>query len=174
VISSATTEDLSSLYVDLDGTLVTTDTLWESVCLFVRRHPFQILKLPVWLLRGKASFKSLLAEQVCPDPTLLPYHRGLIDFLEQEKARGRRLVLATASHERIAHEVASQLGLFDEVLATNSSRNLRADEKLAAIIQSSGGNAFGYAGDARPDLAVWSSANEAVVISPSPQLRRSV
>ena len=35
------------LFVDLDGTLVRTDLLWEALCLLVRTHPRKALALPV-------------------------------------------------------------------------------------------------------------------------------
>ena len=48
----------SPVYVDLDGTLVSTDMLWETVWFLLCRDPLELFRLPFWLARGKASFKD--------------------------------------------------------------------------------------------------------------------
>src|SRR4051794_32835261 len=68
------------LFVDLDGTLVATDLLWESVALFVRHYPFEAWRLPLWVLGGKTAFKRRLAERVRPDAALLPYREDVLAF----------------------------------------------------------------------------------------------
>ncbi len=158
------------LYVDLDGTLVATDTLWESLCLLLRHHPRQILALPFWAARGKAILKSRIAALIVPDAKLLPYRPEVVDLLTRERASGRRLVLATASHERVAHSVAETLGLFDAVLATTEACNLKGPAKLAAIREDNAGEPFAYLGDSRADLPVWAAAKRALVVAPSSRL----
>src|SRR5437868_3241528 len=85
------------LFVDLDGTLVATDILWEALILAVKRRPWLALKVPLWACRGRAVLKSRLAALVEPDPRDLPYRPEVLDFLRRQKDRGRRIVLATAS-----------------------------------------------------------------------------
>lgn len=162
------------LYVDLDGTLVATDTLWESLCLLLRRHPWRLGALPLWLLQGKAAFKGRIAELVCPDARLLPYRADVVERLQAEKAAGRRIILATATHERVAHAIAAELDVFDGVLATSGVRNLLGAEKLAAIREHNGEGPFDYLGDSRADLAVWPGARQAWVMHPSEGLLRAV
>ena len=41
------------LCVDLDGTLLATDTLWEGVAVVLMRTPFLIFSVVWWALRGK-------------------------------------------------------------------------------------------------------------------------
>src|SRR5262245_17739750 len=85
------------LCVDLDGTLVRTDTLHEQYLGALVRHPLAALLLLLQLARGKAAFKRGLS-RLCPvNPESLPYQTDLVEFLRHEKARGRKLVLATAS-----------------------------------------------------------------------------
>src|SRR5664279_576081 len=79
------------LFVDLDGTLVSTDLLWESSMLFASRHPFQIWRIPLWLMVGKANLKRQLAHSVSPDPATLPYRQEVLEFLKEEKQNGRTL-----------------------------------------------------------------------------------
>ena len=68
--------------VDLDGTLLASDILWESLILLIRTRPSRLFRLLFWLVRGKAHFKRQLAQCVKPNPELLPYRQnfGRIPF----------------------------------------------------------------------------------------------
>ena len=103
------------LVVDLDGTLLRTDSLWESVLLLGRQRWYARGLIPVWLLRGKAYFKWRLADLVDLPAANLPYNEPFLTFLKAERARPRRLILATGANGKIAHAIASHLGLFDHV-----------------------------------------------------------
>jgi hydroxymethylpyrimidine pyrophosphatase-like HAD family hydrolase len=109
--------------VDLDGTLTLTDTLHESALCLLRESPASVLALPFWLLGGKAALKAKVAERVDLDVTALPYNSTLIDWLKEERAAGKRIVLCTATDERVAQAIADHLGLFDEVLASDGTTN---------------------------------------------------
>jgi 4-hydroxybenzoate polyprenyltransferase/phosphoserine phosphatase len=163
---------LLPLYVDLDGTLIATDLLHESLLQLVRASPLSLLSLPLWLLRGKAAFKDEVAQRIAIDVTTLPYRPEVIELVRSARAAGRRTVLVTASDARLAHAVARHLGLFDAVLASDGERNLRGAGKLAAIEADAGGRAFCYVGDHSVDLAVWRGAEAAVVVSRSEALAR--
>ncbi|RMH60753.1 MAG: UbiA family prenyltransferase [Zetaproteobacteria bacterium] len=152
------------MYVDLDGTLIRTDLLYEAVMCLAKQAPWLCLLLPFWLLRGKAYMKQRIAERVMPAIELLPYNEALLDYLKQAKASGRRIYLATASHKRYAEAVAEHLGLFDGVLATDGKNNLSGKRKLAAIIEREGERGFVYAGNGRVDLAIWRHAAGAIVV----------
>ena len=158
--------DVPPLYVDLDGTLVRTDTLHESVLLLLRRHPLNLLRLFAWLLLGKAGFKRRLADAVRPAPAQLPYDERVLAFLRAEHARGRTLVLASAADARIARAVADHLGLFADTLGTvpdgpNLSR-VHKREAIAEHARARGHERWAYAGNSRDDLPVWQGAAEAV------------
>jgi 4-hydroxybenzoate polyprenyltransferase/phosphoserine phosphatase len=160
------------LCVDLDGTLLKTDVLYESFLLLLKERSFDILRAPFWLIRGKAFLKRALAERVMPDVASLPYREDLLAHLREERAQGRKLVLATASDSRVAQAVASHLGLFDEVLASDGITNLSGTRKLRALTQRF--DAFGYAGDSRVDLPIWRRSSEAIVAGSSRRLAARV
>ena len=80
----------ATLVVDLDGTLIATDTLWESALLLCRRHPLVAVQMPFWLAGGKTNPKRRIADYVTPDPAMLPYNADVIDFLRQQKNTGRK------------------------------------------------------------------------------------
>ncbi len=160
------------LVVDLDGTLIQTDTLLELLLALIKKTPWIIFLLPVWLLRGKAYFKYAVANRVELNPALLPYHQAFLNYLQQQKQHGRRLILATAANERIAHKIADYLGLFTTVLASDEKNNLVGARKLVAIKQHC--DAFVYAGNEANDLPIWRAATAIIIISRSPRLLKQV
>jgi 4-hydroxybenzoate polyprenyltransferase/phosphoserine phosphatase len=155
------------LCVDLDGTLVSTDTLWESVLGLFRRRPWLLLLAPFWLLAGKASFKQRVAAHIVLDPASLPYRQDLIEALHRIKRTGRKLVLATAADHSIAHGVAQHLGLFDEVLASDGQANLRAHAKRDSLVRAYAHSGFDYVGDSHADLSVFERATRGFLVGPT-------
>lgn len=158
------------LFVDLDGTLLKTDLLYESLLLLLRHQPLSLVKLPVWLLKGRAIFKHRVASLVSPDATRLPYRDDVVKFVREQKATGRQIVLATASERRWAEQVAEEVGMFDAVLATSEANNLRGAAKLMAIEDYCRDNefsSFAYVGDHQVDLPIWENAAEIHVVAPS-------
>src|SRR5688500_12050145 len=83
------------LCVDLDGTLIKTDTLLVTLCYLLKSRPWYLLWLPIWLFHGKAHLKHEIARRVELNPARLPYHPELKEFLLKEFKTGRTLVLAT-------------------------------------------------------------------------------
>ncbi len=159
------------LAVDLDGTLVRTDLLFESLLALIKRNPLYLLILPLWLLRSKAYFKQQIARRVSLDITTLPYRQDLLDDLKGQRAQGRRIVLATACDVLIARQVADHLKLFDAVLASDGIINLSGEAKRERLVSEFGEQGFDYAGDHGNDRPVWRSARNAIVVQdPRPGL----
>jgi 4-hydroxybenzoate polyprenyltransferase len=150
------------LYVDLDGTLHPGDTLWDSVALAIQRRPLRALRLPFVLLCGPLRVKTWLATRIVPDVALLPFRTALVDLCRRERSRGRRVVLATAAHHRIAAAVADHLECFDAVIATDTV-NRKGAAKLEAIRADAADRPFLYAGDAWPDRRIWAASAGAIV-----------
>jgi 4-hydroxybenzoate polyprenyltransferase len=146
------------LVVDLDGTLVSTDTLFESALALIRKSPWLAFCMPFWLLRGRAVLKSRIGCRVSVDPENLPYRPELLAWLRVEHESGRTLVLATAAHKTIADAVAAHLAVFDEVLATGDTDNLKGPAKRDALIARFGKGGYDYVGDSSDDVPVWASS----------------
>ncbi|MCB1865580.1 MAG: UbiA family prenyltransferase [Chromatiales bacterium] len=154
------------LCVDMDGTLVQTDLLYEALFSLLKSSPSSLFALPAWLYGGKAALKHEIAARVEIDYTTLPYQQEFLEYLRNEKARGRELVLATAANATHANRVAEHLGLFDAVLASGPDVNLSGSRKLEAIrAQCPGG--FSYAGNTSADVPIWEAAREIVAVNPS-------
>ena len=94
------------LCVDLDGTLVKSDTLIDSVLSLVRQNPRALLAIPGWLVQGKAAFKRHVTNAVSIDVAALPYNRPLLEFLFRQHAAGRQIFLATAADRTLADRIA--------------------------------------------------------------------
>jgi 4-hydroxybenzoate polyprenyltransferase/phosphoserine phosphatase len=163
---------LHPLVVDLDGTLIRTDMLHESALRALRDNPFDTLRIPYWLLRGKAVLKRHLAHRTDFDPSSLPYNHDLLDWLKQQRAQGRKLVLCTASDLFIATAISEHLGIFDEVIASDGTTNLAGKHKAEALEQRFGHAGFDYVGNSRKDLAVWQRSRRAVVVNASADLAK--
>ncbi|MBT6072206.1 MAG: hypothetical protein HOH07_02020, partial [Euryarchaeota archaeon] len=108
------------------------------------------------------------------DPAELEYHAVFLDWLTGEHARGRTLILATASDRIIAEQVAAHVGLFSDVMASDSKYNLRGKKKAEALIARYGDMKFGYAGNSHHDLPVWEHSGQIIVVNPEKNLLNKV
>jgi phosphoserine phosphatase len=164
-----------AIFVDLDRTLIATVLLGKILIQALRRNPLLAAKIPFWMLQGRAATKCRLAELPFAAAANLPYREEIISRIKWLKQQGCHLVLATASPLVIANRVAQELGLFDAVLATDRTCNLKAHKKLRAIeayCRAAGFEGFAYFGDSRADLPIWEKATHAFAVAPSPRLKR--
>jgi 4-hydroxybenzoate polyprenyltransferase len=158
------------LFVDLDGTLIKSDTLVESVLLLARKSPARLLSLPLAVTKGKAYLKTWLADEVRPTASLLPYRKEFLDFLMVEHQAGRELILISAADQRIVDGVSAHLGIFRAAFGSSRDKNLKGENKLALIKSLCNGAGFDYAGNERADLKIWKQSNSAIVVSRSKAL----
>lgn len=154
------------LVLDLDGTLIRTDSLIEQGVALLRRNPFAIFQLIGWLLAGRVMLKQKLAAAVQLDPELLPVNEELLAFAEAEAAGGRTIVLATAAHTNSAQAFRKRFTFISEVIATEGKINLKGKVKADALVKRFP-DGFDYAGDSRPDIEVWKRARNAIVVGAS-------
>lgn len=156
-------ESCDPILVDLDGTLILTDSLHEMLTILIKTQPYAIFKLIKIYFSGKAKFKQYVFEQVDYDAERVPYRDELVEYIKHEKQNGRKIYLATAAYHGIAEKTADFLQCFDGVLATDSDINLKGINKLKAI-QQNFGREFIYAGDNKADIHIWRDAKGAIVV----------
>jgi 4-hydroxybenzoate polyprenyltransferase/phosphoserine phosphatase len=155
----------SVLCVDLDGTLVKSDTLVDSVLVMVRQHPSTLLRLPGWLAKGKAAFKQHVSSAVALDVEHLPWNQPLLQYLREQHGAGREIYLATASDRALAERVAAGLGIFTGVLASDGVTNLSGANKLEAFRRRFP-QGFCYIGNAGTDAGLLSACDTPMVANP--------
>jgi 4-hydroxybenzoate polyprenyltransferase len=155
--SERTATNAAALVVDLDGTLVATDTLLEGALSVIRQRPWYLPRLGVWLCQGRAVLKSEVAARSGLDPAKLPYRREVVDHLRKEREGGRTIVLATAASRNTAESVAAFLGVFDLLLASSGSVNLKGRAKRDELVRRFGVRGYDYIGDSRADTPVWAA-----------------
>lgn len=166
MISTSRNLESCDLYVDMDGTVLRTDLIHESVWRYLKGAPWRAFQIAAVLLRhGRAGLKALLARKVAMAPSTLPYEDALVAFLARRKAEGQRIVLITAAHWRHARRIAAHLGLFDEVHGSSAHENLKGVWKLARIQLLCAGRPFDYAGDSPADRPIWRAARSAIFVN---------
>jgi 4-hydroxybenzoate polyprenyltransferase len=159
-----------ALYVDLDGTFLKTDLLFESLLAAAKAHPIVILKLFFWLIQGKAYCKYKVAQFANLSTRNIPLNRDFYNFLKEEKAKGRKIVLATASTEQLAKRICDDFDLFDDYICSDRNVNMKGATKLERIRCSS--ERFAYAGNASEDFVIFEQASESYLVNPTLGARR--
>lgn len=160
------------LVVDLDGTLLVTDTLHEQYLALGMRKPDEALRLIAILLRhGRAAMKARLSTHDALDVESLPWRSDLLDWLRAQAAAGRELHLVSAADEGTVRRVAEHLKLFSSHAGSDGETNLKAERK-AALLAERFPEGFSYAGDSAADLAVWRRAQSIVLAGASAQTAR--
>lgn len=161
------------LAVDLDGTLIATDLLWEGLFQLLRNQPLALFLIPFWLANGGlARLKQEIAKRVTLDAAGLPYREELLARLRVEKANGRKLILATGTPRPFAEAIAEHLGLFDAVIATDGDVNLTCVRKRAKLVETYGDGGFDYVGNSAHDVSVFDAARTAIVVAPDRKAAR--
>ncbi len=160
------------LVVDLDGTLIHTDVLYEGFIMLMKKNLLNFFLCIGWLLRGKTHLKAKIFERVQLRCELLPYNTKLLKFLQTESDNGRKLILATASVKSIALDIAKLYPIFDEVYGTENSLNLKGEKKREVLVKQFGEGNFDYIGNSTADLKIFSSARFSYLVSPSKSLER--
>jgi 4-hydroxybenzoate polyprenyltransferase len=150
------------LIVDLDGTLLLTDTLHESFIGLVFQAPLAAIRCFATVTHGRASLKRYVAEHFVPAVEFLPQRAELIALIEREKARGRKIHLVTAADQKIASEVARIIPLFDSATGSDGLFNLKGVNKLQ-YLKDRFPAGFLYAGDHASDGPLFAASQGAIL-----------
>ena len=162
------------LVVDVDGTLVKTDLLHESLMQLIATRPLYALRLPGWLGQGRATLKRQLAHLVDPHLKTLPLRPEVVALVREAQAKNRPVYLASASDHIHVSSLAEQIGGIAGVFATDGETNLAGDRKAAALIAAFGPQGFDYIGDRKVDFPVWAQARKVLAVTHSSAFERSV
>ncbi len=161
---STQTNNNIPLCVDLDGTLLKTDTLHELFLASIKQKPWIILLLPFLLLKGKHHLKEYLSKNFQLNVALLPRNETFFEFLQKQYDKKRELILVTGCHEKTANAIADHYGLFKQTHAT-SEYNLTGHKKAELLEKIYGKNNFDYAGNAAVDTPIWDISREKILVN---------
>ena len=154
---------MSVIVSDLDGTIIKTDLLFETLVRALKKKPYIIFLIPFWLLGGKYLLKKKIAEGVELDPEKLPYNKEVLWYLRAQKGEGKRVVLATASLQSQAELIAKHLDVFDAVYGSADKVNLKSKNKLA-LLKEKEGDDLTYLGDSSADFSLWNEGVKAIPV----------
>ncbi len=165
-------DNLTPLFVDLDGTYSKTDLLFESLVDACKRNPLVLIYCCFWLARGIAYLKCRLAAAAKIEIENLPLNPEFLQFLHAEKAKARVIYLATGASEHYAKSITAHSKIFSGYLASDHQLNLTADAKLKKIQEISPD--FSYAGNDLADFVLFAKAKECYLVNPSRKARQAL
>lgn len=152
------------LVLDVDGTLLRTDLLFEGFWAGLGRNPFATLRLGLRHFTQPARLKAELAALVALRTDLMPVNPAVAELAQEAQAEGREVVLASASDLRLVRQLAAEQGFSPRVFASDGQVNLKGAAKAGALVAAFGEKGFAYAGNAPADMAIWRHADEALVV----------
>jgi 4-hydroxybenzoate polyprenyltransferase len=151
------------LAVDLDGTLLLTDTLFEAVADRMRTRPFWTLLQLLLLPFAIAKVKARLQRGADLDVATLPANPEVVAYCREAKAAGRTLCLASAADQPTVDAVAARFGFFDSAVGSDGAVNNKAGAKARRLSEMFPGG-FEYIGDSPADVKVWTAGRTASIV----------
>lgn len=161
------------LAVDLDGTLIRTDLLFETFWAALSQRWTSIVAIFGALPEGRAHLKRTLGGLGAVDVAALPYNDDVLAYARRWREAGGRVVLVSAADQRIVDRVAAHLGLFDAAHGSDGQTNLKGARK-AAFLSERFPEGFAYIGDKGADYAIWQRATRAITVDVPQALRARV
>lgn len=155
------------LVVDLDGTLIASDMLYECVWSSLSHNVLPTLKQLIIGPYSRAALKQRMAELSEIDVTHLPYEQDVLDYIDHWRSDGGKVALVTAADINLAREISEHLGRFDEVFGSDGERNLKGATKASFLTERFGRGGYVYIGDSEADLPVWENASAIVTVNAS-------
>lgn len=157
------------LVLDVDGTFLRTDLLYESFWAGLGRAPLHTLRITATRFRDRARLKAELAALGPLRTDLMPVAPAVAEVVIGALNEGREVCLASASDQRLVAQLAADHGLSERIFASDGQLNLRGAAKAGALVRSFGPRGFVYAGNEATDMAVWEHAETAVVVGRVPE-----
>ncbi len=153
------------LFVDLDGTLLKTDIMFEAMLLLLKKNILYCLSILLWLAKGRAHLKYQLSNRVDIPVATLPLNTEFLEYLQTQKKKNRKLILISASSQKAVDQIKSHMKIFDAAFGSDANVNLKGKTKLEKIKMLTDGKSFAYAGNSRVDAVIWNEASQAIIVN---------
>lgn len=152
------------LVLDVDGTFLRTDLLFETFWAGLGQAPRETIKAAFKHLSDPAKLKARLVELTKVRTDLMPVNPDVAMAAKTAQAEGREVILASASNEALVKRLAADYGLSGRVFASTEGTNLKGKAKARALVEAFGDEGFDYVGNDSVDREVWTHARRALVV----------
>lgn len=153
------------LVIDLDGSLLRTDTLHELTAASLARPQVLVGGLIRLATKGRAALKRHLTDNTSIDVSLLPINERVLELVRSESSNGRDVYLATGADASIAAAIVERFPEFTGYFASDGETNLTNSNKAALLVERFGEKGFDYVGNSTHDLAVWRAADKSYLVA---------
>ncbi|MHB1217865.1 MAG: UbiA family prenyltransferase [Alphaproteobacteria bacterium] len=159
------------LVIDLDGTLLKTDSLDETFLDTLRTEPLALWRLPFKLLAGRPAVKAFLAGHSSLDVEAWPVREDFLAYVKAQAEAGRKVILATAADRSVAEAIRRRFPFIAEIVASGPDGNMKGEAKARTLLERFPGG-FVYAANAAADLPVWRKSAGSVLVDASESVAR--
>lgn len=165
--------------VDLDGTLIKTDMLFENFLAKFKQNPFIVFLCLFWLVvGGKLKLKTELAKNYKYEIHSIPINKNVLELIKKKKEQNYKIVLISASHTTIVKQFfdyynKKEKNLFDDFFGTETC-NLSATNKRVKIQQIYPNAKIEYIGNSKDDLPIWDICNQIYYIGKNLKLINNI
>ncbi|WP_292021894.1 UbiA family prenyltransferase [Maritimibacter sp. UBA3975] len=163
--------DTKPLVLDVDGTFLRTDLLYETFWAGLGQAPLATIRACFAHLTDPARLKAELVALTEVRTDLMPVNPAVMAEVERAKGAGREVVLASASNHALVERLAADHDLSPRVFASTATENLKGKRKAAALVEAFGEGGFDYAGNDTVDREVWAHADGALVVGEAASAR---
>ncbi len=162
------------LVLDVDGTFLRTDMLYECFWAGLGKDPLGVLRACAIHFRRREVLKRELAGIAKLRVDLLPVNPDVAALADTARSDGRVVVLASASDTSLVEGLARHHDLSPRVFASTTDTNLKGAAKAEALVAAFGEDGFDYAGNEVVDKAIWDRGDHAIVVGSHPTVEQSL
>ncbi len=167
-------ENRIPLIVDLDSTLIKTDTLHETLVQYIKNNIFNIFSLIKWYFYGKSYFKFRLSENITLKPEIFNYREEVLDLIRHEREKGNKIYLCSGASDKQVKSVFEYLEIFDDYFASTKDINLIREHKAAFLKERFGKKNYNYVGDSLDDLNSWENSKKVYTVSINSKVKQKL
>ena len=157
--------DRTPLVLDVDGTLLRTDLLFENFWIALSTSFWVTLKTLLLCWRNPAKLKHDLFKIAQPNVELAPVNEHVLDRAMKARAQGRTVHIASGGHQKLVQAVAERFGFDGEVFGSSEEVNLAGGVKAEVLKHRFGEGGFDYVGNDKKDIPVWQVARQVIAVT---------
>ncbi len=162
------------LILDVDGTLLRTDLLYETFWAALGRDFGKTLLRTAITWKRPERLKLALSEIAKPRIDQLPVREAVHKLVLKAKESGRAVHLVSGSNQQLIDELGKRLDLPGPHFGSDSDRNLTGSVKADFLEDQFGPERYDYAGNSQADLKSWTRARKVIVVDPDAALAREI